>query len=655
MRARLPTHQGPNVSPTRTLGMRLIGATALCSALLLGSVAGATPIAEVSVDAREAPRGILKAHLRLPVTAGSLTLLYPKWLPGRHSPAGPITSLAGPRLSADGAAVTWRRDSVDPYAFHVEVPAGVTTLEAELEVLTAPAPDGVVQGLEAPRPATEALALVEWNQILLYPAGAGSDDLMYAASIQLPAGWEYSTALKTAAPLGGKTRFEPTSLTTLVDSTLLTGKYMRTIELGGTPSVQMHIAADRPATLEMSAATTTHYRNLVREATTLFGATHYRQYHFLWILTDQIMPDGIEHHESSDNRSPARALLDDDIRRAEANLLPHEYTHSWNGKYRRPVGLATPEYQTPMRDELLWVYEGLTEYLGDVLAARSGLLTTAEFRDELARLAAQMDVHRGREWRSLQDTTDAAPLLYYQDRGWASRLRRQEDFYQESALLWLEADTLIRRLSGSRRSLDDFCQVFHGAPNTAPMVKVYDLDAVVAALNTVQPYDWRGFWTERLSRLRAGAPLEGLKAAGWTFGYSATPSSMHVAHETEDHELNLQYSLGFTVLLDGGAIGDVVPGSPADLAGAAPGSKLVAINGHKFTREAVTDALGFEATRAPTVSLLVEKDDEYRTLELKYAGGARYPNLVRAAGTADLLEAIARPRAPAPATATKTP
>lgn len=624
----------------------LIVALLSLSGLATQASAGAAAVAEIAVDAREAPRGILKAHLVLPVSQGPLTLLYPKWLPGRHSPVGPITSLAGPRLSANGADLPWQRDLIEPYAFHVVIPAAVTSIEADLEVLTAPAPDGIVQGLETPRYATESLAIIEWNEVLLYPQGTPSDALSYRASIRLPDGWQYASALEPGGQgADGGVHFAATSLTTLVDSTLIAGRYFRRIALGGNPAVELDIAADRAAALEMKPEVLEHYRNVVGEARALFGAVHYLHYNFLWTLTDQIMEDGIEHHQSSDNRSPLRTLADDDFRRSEASLLTHEYTHSWNGKFRRPADLATPEYQTPMQDDLLWVYEGLTEYLGDVLAARSGLLTTEEFRDELARLAAQMDIHHGRDWRSLADTTAAAQLLYYQDKNWASRLRRQDDFYQESALLWLEADTIIRRLSKGSRSLDDFCKRFYGAPNTPPGVVPYDFDAVVAALGAVQPYDWRGFWLERLNRKGGGAPLGGIDAAGWTFVLSDHPSSMHVAHEHEDREINLQYSLGMSVSEDGGTLSDVVPGSPADLAGVAPASHLIAINGHKWSREALHDAL---AESTGTLALLVTKDDEYRTLELHYSGGEKYPNLVRAAGE-DLLAEIARPQVAAAA------
>ncbi|HEY5263429.1 MAG TPA: hypothetical protein VIJ37_00430, partial [Steroidobacteraceae bacterium] len=352
---------------------RLTGVLWAASLLLLGAIRCAAmaaaeasaPPASIDVDAREAPRGIMSAHLRLPVSAGPLTLVYPKWLPGYHSPAGPITSLAGPRFTVNGRALPWRRDDIDMNAFHLQIPPGVTSLGVDLEMLTAPAPDGVVQGLEVPREATESLLILEWNQLLLYPAGARSDDLTYQASVRLPAGWKFATALKAIAATPGEAQFAPVSLTTLVDSTLLAGRYFRDFALGGAPAVTLHVAADTPVALNMSAETQAHYRRLVQEATALFGATHYTHYEFLWALTDQITPDGIEHHESSDDRSPLRALVDDSIRRAEANLLPHEYVHSWNGKYRRPVGLATPDYQTPMRGDMLWVYEGLTEYLSD--------------------------------------------------------------------------------------------------------------------------------------------------------------------------------------------------------------------------------------------------------------------------------------------------
>ena len=605
-------------------------------------------LAHVEVDAREAPRGVLKVHLRLPVSAGPLTLVYPKWLPGRHGPAGPITNVAGPVLRAGSRILPWRRDDVDMYAFHVDVPAGESELDADFEVVTALRPDGLVNGLEAPRTATESLAIIEWHQVVLYPENATTDALTYQASIQLPAGWRYASALRAEASSAQGTRFGPTSLTTLIDSTLVAGRHLESFDLGGEPGVTLNVLADGPAALNVTDATLARYRALVREAQVLFGATHYRHYDFLYTLTDQIMPDGLEHHESSDNRSPYRTFLDEDVRLAEGNLLAHEYSHSWNGKYRRPAGLATPNYQEPMKGELLWVYEGLTEYLGDVLAARSGIWTPQQFNQEMARNVGNQQTHHARTWRNLRDTTIAAQLIYVQPRDWASRLRRQEDFYQESALLWLEADVLIRKLSGGRRSLDDFCRLFYGPPNTAPQVLPYGFDDVVAALTQVQPYDWRGFWNERLDRHRDQAPTEGLNAAGWRYELTSEPSVMQHAHEVDDRDLDLRFSLGFYVSDDGALVADVVPGSPGDVAGLSSGDKLIAINGRKWSRDTARDALASSAhahaQAGDVLTLLVEKDDVYKSVELHYGGGERFPQLVRITGTADVLADITRPR-----------
>ena len=635
----------PNVrrrrGPALALGLVLCGLASAAAGGEPDSVPGT-----VDVDLRDAPRGIVHSHLVLPVSAGPLTLVYPKWLPGRHGPAGPITNLAGPVFRAGGATLAWRRDDVDMYAFHLDIPAGTARLEADFDVVTALRPDGDVFGLEAPRTATEALAILEWHQVVLYPADSDSDALSFRASVHLPAGWRFGTALETESSAADVARFRQVSLTTLVDSTLVAGRYAHSYELGGEPPVRLHLVADGAAAAELPAASLGHYRALVGEARALFGATHYRHYDFLYTLTDQIMPDGLEHHESSDNRSPYRTFLDEDLRLAEGNLLAHEYSHSWNGKYRRPVGLATRNYQEPMKGELLWVYEGLTEYLGDVLAVRSGVWTPAQFNEEIARLAAGQATHHGRTWRNLEDSTVAAQLLYVQPRDWASRLRRQEDFYHESALVWLEADALIRRHSGGRRSLDDFCRSFYGAPGGAPEVRPYTFDDLVAALTAVDPYDWRTFLRERLTRHRDAAPTEGIELAGWRLASGSSPGTMQHAHEVDERDTDLRFSLGFYVGDDGGVLSDVVPESPGDRAGLAPGDRLIAVDGRKWTREVLRDALALSAT-APaghTMALLVLRDDRYTTHELVYNGGERSPQLERQPGVPDLLADIARPR-----------
>lgn len=580
--------------------------------------------------------------LHLPATAGPLTLVYPKWLPGRHGPEGPITDLAGPAFSHDGHAIHWRRDDVDMYAFHLDVPAGADSIEAHFQILTGPRPDGTVNGLEAPRTATESLLVLEWHQVVLYPADADAGALSCQASVRLPPGWRYASALTSTGNGADSVTFEPASLATLVDSTLIAGRYFRSFDLGGQPAVRLQVAADGPAALQVAPAVIDRYRQLVVEARALFGATHYRHYDFLYVLTDQIMPDGLEHHESSDNRSPYRTFLDDDLRRAEANLLAHEYTHSWNGKYRRPAGLATRNYQEPMKGEMLWVYEGLTEYLGDVLAARSGLLTGGEFRSELAHMLAGQQSHAGRASRNLQDTTVAAQLLYVQPRDWAARLRRQEDFYQESALLWLEADTLIRRLSSGRRSLDDFCRLFFGPPSTPPQVRPYDFDALLEALNTVQPHDWRMFWRQRLDRHEGDALDRGILQGGWRLVFDTGPSVMHRAHEADDRDLDARFSLGFYVGEDA-TLSDIIPGSPADAAGLAPGDRLLAVNDRKWSKDELRDALNLSALGSRSTDLLILRGDAVRRFELLYSGGAREPELVRVEGSPDLLEQIAAP------------
>jgi len=607
------------------------------------SLAHAAPVATVEVDARDAPRGIQRVHLVLPARAGSLTLLYPKWLPGEHAPNGPIGALSGLKFSSGGKRLAWRRDDVNMYAFHVTIPANGGSLEASFEVLS----EHDAKAPNATRLATDSVAIILWNQLMLYPAGVQSDDLQVTARLRLPDGWSFGTALPQTTASGGEIQFGQVSLTTLIDSPVLAGRYFRTEALGGTPAVYLHLAADSAAALAMPADTLAQYRKLVQEAGALFGATHYNEYHFLWSLSGQIDFEGIEHHQSSDNRSAERTLIDNELRRsADAEmLLPHEYTHSWNGKYRRPAGLATGNYDSPMRGELLWVYEGLTEYIGMVLSARSGLAPAADARDNWADAAAWAQTRKGREWRPLADTAISGPIIYDLAPEWQDRTRGV-DYYVESALLWLEADTLIRSKSGGAKSLDDFCKLFHGAPSTAPKVVPYDFNEVVKTLNSVLPYDWRGFWTERLNRLREEAPLEGLKASGWKLSFDSEPTLEQKGTEAIQKKTNLQYSLGFDLRDEGAVIINIVPGSPTDLAGIAPGSHLVAVDGRKYSKEVLQDALNAGGKDVRTIKFLIEKDDTFNVVELHYAGKARYPRLEREPSVPDLLSAITAPRAP---------
>jgi predicted metalloprotease with PDZ domain len=621
----------------------LLAAAMFAGFALLSDASFAAATANLEVDARDIGRGLQHVHLVLPVKSGKLTLMYPKWLPGEHAPTGPIGGLTGLQFSAAGKLIPWQRDGVEMYAFHLTVPAGVTSLDVKFDV-AAVLNAGNSNAL---RTATDSLGLILWNQLLLYPLGVQSDDMPIAASLRLPTGWKLGSALTQTATQGDTTQFGTVSLTTLIDSTVLAGKYFRTVELGGTKPVYLHLAADDAAAVQISEATTAQMRKLVKEAEALFGATHYNEYHFLWTLSEQIGFQGIEHHQSSDNRSPERSLIDDELLHASGiqQLLPHEYTHSWNGKYRRPAGLATGNYDSPMKGELLWVYEGLTEYIGMVLSARSGLEPIADARDSWANTAADMESRKGREWRPLADTAVAAQLNYNVAPEWISRTRGV-DFYPESALLWLEADTLIRTKTNGAKSLDDFCKVFHGPPSTAPKVVPYTFEDVVAALNTVLPYDWKGFWTERLTRTRAGAPLEGLKASGWHLSYATEPSVEQKGDEASVKTTSYFESLGFGIKEDGMVITGVIQGSPADLAGIAPGSHLIAVDGRKYTKDALNDALKAGGNDSRVIKLLVDKDDTFSSFDVHYAGHARYPRLEREASTPDTLTAILSPKTP---------
>ena len=620
---------------------RLLAAILVSSVFMAAHAANGAAAASVEVDARDAPRGIERVHLVLPVKPGKLTLLYPKWLPGEHSPDGPIGGISALKFSSNGQAIVWQRDADNMYAFHLMIPSGTRSLDVVFEV------DAVAGASDnnALRTSTESLALILWNQLVLYPAGARSDDLQYAARLRLPAGWSFGTALPQVSSAGDTAQFAQVSLTTLIDSPVLSGRHFKTVELGGAPAVYLHLAADSEAALDIPAATAAQLRKLVQEAAALFGATHYSEYHFLWTLSDQLGFEGIEHHQSSDNRSAERSLIDDDLRHSGAvtGLLPHEYAHSWNGKYRRPIGLATGNYDSPMRGELLWVYEGLTQYLGMVLGARSGLASLNDARDEWADAAAWLQTRKGREWRPLADTAVAAQIGYTQAREWRPRTRAT-DFYTESAMLWLEADTLIRSTTHGAKSLDDFCRLFYGPPNSAPKVVPYDFNDVVQALNTVMPYDWRGFWTLRLNRVQANAPLEGLAAGGWHLAFATEPSPVEKADGALEKMTNLNYSLGLTLKDEGAVIADVVPGTPADAAGIAPDSTLIAVNGRKYSKDVLQDALKSGGDGPRALKLLIQKDEMFETVELQYTGHARYPRLERDTAAPDLLTPILSPR-----------
>jgi len=599
------------------------------------------PIA-LKVDASEAARKIYHAEMTVPVTAGPFTLMYPKWLPGEHAPTGPITDLAGLKIFAGNKTVEWKRDSVELFAFHMTIPAGVSTIQVTFDFLSTPDTGGFSSGASA----TSELAMFSWNQLLLYPQGKLSDDVEFTPSLKLPADWKYGTALKTA-DLDSKTNtvlFNSVSLTTLVDSPVLMGRNFRRFELspGETPAHFLEVAADSVEALDASPELISKFRQLIKEAYALFGARHYREYHFLLAMSDRIAHFGLEHHESSDDQTRERFLIDAATNATSATLLPHEFVHSWNGKYRRPAGLATGDYEKPMKGDLLWIYEGLTEYYGWVLASRSGLISPERNLQALALAIAPLDNRIGREWRSLVDTAVSAQLLYEARSDWGS-LRRGTDFYDEGALIWLEADTIIRKQTQNKKSLDDFCRAFHGGTNGPPDVKPYTLDDVVRALNAVTPYDWNGFFDTRVNKTGTShAPLGGLENGGYHLVYSDHPSEMQNSGEQITRNVSVAYSIGLRLDREGG-IDDVLPDKAAGKAGLAPGMTIKMVNGREYSGQALRDAIRESANGVP-IELVAVNGKASETYKLDYHDTEKYPVLERN-GQPALLDDILKPRA----------
>ncbi len=610
---------------------------------VLTAISASAQPATLAVDATDAPRNLLHARETIPAQPGALTLFYPKWIPGEHGPTGPLTDLVNVKFSLNGAPLAWRRDLVEMHAFHLDLPAGATEVVATFDFVLPPNADGFSSGASS----TAQLVVVSWNQVVLYPLNVRPDDFMVAASLKLPPGWKFASALKSVSPAGGIAQFPAVSLTQLVDSPVQAGAYTRSIVLSaGGPTVTLNVAADSEAALAITPEQEAASKQLVSEARALFGAEHYGSYDFLYTLSDHVARFGLEHHQASDDRTWERSLVDEDLRRTAAGLLPHEYVHSWNGKYRRPAGLATGDFSTPMKGDLLWVYEGLTEYLGNLLTVRSGLYSADEYRENLARLVAYLDLRPGRAWRPLQDTADEAQLLYYTREDYDA-LRRSVDFYDEGELLWLEVDLTIRQLTNGAKSLNDFCQAFHGAPATPqPVVKPYTFDDVVATLNTVAPHDWRSFLTGRLQSVRNEPLTGGLERGGWKLVFKDKAGAVSKSSEAARKNIDARFSLGVTIVADGkddGSLGDVIPGTPAAKAGLAPGMKIIAVNGRRYSADVLRDALKAGVTEAAPLALLTENREYFATYNVDYHGGEKYPALERETAKPDALAQVIAP------------
>ena len=594
---------------------------------------------QLHVDLTDAPRNIYHAHLKVPVRAGEVALVFPKWIPGNHRPSGPIGAVTGIHFSAGGQEIAWRRDDLDMYQFHATIPAGSNMLEVSLDALTTQ--DSAGGG--GPAASSDILDL-NWNAVVLYPKDTRSDDVTFAASVTLPAGWKFGTALPVARTSGDDVEFTPVSLTTLIDSPMIAGAHYWRIELtkpGETPTHVMDLVADAEPDLAMSQTDVEHYQKLVAETGALFGARHYRQYHFLLTLSDQVGGHGLEHHESNDSVESERALVDPDEHMLNGGLVTHEFTHSWNGKYRRPAGLATPNYQEPMIGDLLWVYEGMTEYLGNVLSARSGLWTDEQYREALAATAAALDHRSGRTWRPLEDTARSVQTLRMMGSQWGN-WRRGLDYYPEGELIWLEVDATIRQLTHGQKSLNDFCRKFHGGESGPPKVVPYTFDDIVAGLNEVAPYDWAKLLRERVGATSTHAPLGGIERGGWKLVYNDKPNAFLHAEEKISQSAGFSFSLGFNVAQDG-SINDVMVGSPAYKAGIGPRMRLVAVNGRKWSPAVLHAAVREAQSSQQPIDLLIENAQFFKTYSVNYHDGEKNPHLERVASAPDYLGDIVKP------------
>jgi predicted metalloprotease with PDZ domain len=588
------------------------------------------------VDITNITDRVINVHETIPVTGGEITLLYPEWLPGTHSPSNPLVNMAGLTVSANGRRVDWIRDRVNVYAFHIDLPQDVKTLEVNFQYL---APQKPQQGR-----ISSNFANLSWNTALLYPAGYFSRRIQFAPTLKLPAGWRFATALEVKSQDGNSVQFKDTTLNTLVDSPVYAGVNYKRVDLSSSPDNQvfLDVFADKPADLAITPEELQYHKNLVIEAQKLFNSHHYSHYDFLFSLSDTVSGKGLEHHQSSEDGTRANYFTDWMAGVPGRALLAHEYTHSWNGKFRRPADLWTPNFNVPMQNDLLWVYEGLTDYYGNVLTARSGLRTPEQERDLFAQTAANFEISPGRTWRPLVDTTNQPIISSHgaSPETWPS-WQRSYDYYPESDLIWLEADTKIRELSGGKKSLDDFAKLFYGMDNGSYITKTYTFDDLVTALNTVQAYDWAGFLRARVYDLAPQVPEGGITNGGYRLVYNDNAPDW-IKHGDNPRGTSFATSLGLSVTPDG-SLDSVYWDSPAFKAGITPDMQLQAVNDQKFSVATLREAILSAEKGNEPINLLLKREDQFVTVMLDYHGGLRYPHLERVAATPDRLDAILAP------------
>ena len=609
--------------------------------LTASALAQQTPI-QVTANLTDAPRKLYHSDSLIPVKAGPLDLITPEWIPGDHRPTGPVSDIVGVVFTANGKPLPWRRDNVNMFEFHLRIPEGVTTLHAHLDcIVTARV--------------SHKLAVLEWEKLMIYPAHIPVKDIPIQPSLIVPAGWGVGTAL---TPIGGgswpvpaaesTTRFAATTVEQLEDSPIISGEYFHEFALAPdiTPKHYIDVVSDFPQDSNLKPELLSKISNLVREASAAYASHHYHEYHFLLTLSDVAGGEGLEHGQSSDNGVREMGFSRPAMELANADLLSHEFTHSWNGKYRRPAKLYEPDFATPQWGRLLWVYEGMTQYLGNVLAARSGLKSQAQYRDLLALSAANLQYKRGRDWRDTDDTAVAASVLRSDNPAWGN-WRRGQDYYQEGELVWLDADTLIRQKTNNQKSLTDFLHIFLGkGGNTGPLIVPYTFDELCADLNQVLPYDWAKFFHDRIYSIDPRADFDGIERGGYKVIFTDQPSAsekmISQAYGRRFGGLNCWYSIGIRVGNDGQIV-DVLWNGPADKAGVAPTERIMAVNGQVFTPDVLKQAIHDSKTDKEPIKLILQADNYVVNASIDYHDGERYPRLERIDGTTDYLDDITTP------------
>ncbi|HEU4983311.1 MAG TPA: M61 family peptidase [Acidobacteriaceae bacterium] len=612
-------------------------------AVLLTAAAFAqqTPI-QVTANLTDGPRKLYHSDTEIPVKAGPLDLITPEWIPGTHQPYGPAKNIVGVKFTANGKTLPWRRDDVDLYEFHLTIPPGVTTLHAHLDCIVTSR-------------VSQKVAVLEWERLMIYPAHIPVKDIPIQPSLIVPAGWGVGTALTPISggswpvpAAGTTTKFAATTVEQLEDSPIIAGQYFHEFALAPdiTPKHYIDVVSDFPKDSNLSPQLLEKISNLVREASVAYGSHHYHEYHFLLTLSDVAGGEGLEHGQSSDNGVREKGFATPASELSNADLLSHEFTHSWNGKYRRPAHLYQPDFATPQWGRLLWVYEGMTQYLGNVLAARSGLKSQAQYRDMLASSAANLEYKRGRDWRDTEDTAVAASIIRHVNPPSWNNWRRGQDYYQEGELVWLDADTLIRQKTNNKKSLTDFLHIFLAkGGNTGPLIVPYTFDELCADLNQVLPYDWAKFFRDRVYRIDPHADLDGIERGGYKLVFTDKPSSSSrlLNHASGGGDsIECWYSIGLRVNRSG-TISDVLWHGPADNAGVSPTEKIIAVNGQIYSPGALKQAIHDSKTDKAPIHLILQADTYIKTADIDYHGGERYPRLERVNGTPDYLDDITTP------------